>query len=206
MNCFTFLFCIFSLCLLQQRHFTLFCSVIDNVHAECLRWDAALVNVQKAIAESGDGFLDPGYQIKVNCHVRFINLPTPDSHFRLPFPNTDHIGLFVEAKGNVIRATQAKLLERRREYICSRCKEVIVATAEYSRMYVFEAPRHCSMPSCKGTMEQKSSEPLPIYCIDYQDIKIQELLSDRNIPRSITVTLENDLVDSCQPGDCITIW
>lgn len=43
---------------------------------------------------------------------------------------------------------------------------------------------------------------------DYQEIKLQEKLdiySAGTIPRSIVVILENDLVDSCKPGDDVTI-
>lgn len=32
------------------------------------------------------------------------------------------------------------------------------------------------------------------------------MLSDKNIPSALNVTLDRDLVDSCQPGDCVTIW
>lgn len=176
------------------------------MHEECKRWDETLLAIQKSIAESGDGFLDSGYQIKVNCHVRFVNLPTAGPHFRPPFPNANHIGQFVEVKGNIVRMSQGKLLERRREYICSKCKDVIVVEAEYIRMYAFEPPRHCSNQGCKGTVHQKNAQPLQQFCIDYQEAKIQELISDKNIPRSIVVTLENDLIDSCQPGDCVTVW
>lgn len=31
-------------------------------------------------------------------------------------------------------------------------------------------------------------------------------MSDKGIPPTITVTLDSDLVDSCQSGDCVTIW
>lgn len=31
-------------------------------------------------------------------------------------------------------------------------------------------------------------------------------MSEKNIPPTLAVTLESDLVDSCQPGDCVTIW
>lgn len=26
------------------------------------------------------------------------------------------------------------------------------------------------------------------------------------MPGSLVITLDNDLVDTCQPGDCVTIW
>ncbi len=49
---------------------------------------------------------------------------------------------------------------------------------------------------------------MPDSCIDYQEIKIQEhvnKLSVGTIPRSITVILENDLVDTCKAGDDVTV-
>lgn len=176
------------------------------MHDECIRWDNALLSLQKSIAENLDGFLDSGYQIKVNCHVRFVNLPSADPHFRAPFPSANHIGQFVEVKGNIVRMSQARLLELKREYVCSKCKDVILIEAEYMRMYAFEPPRHCSKHACKGTMYQKNIQPLQKFCIDYQELKLQELISEKCIPRSIIVTFENDLVDCCQPGDCVTIW
>lgn len=43
---------------------------------------------------------------------------------------------------------------------------------------------------------------------DYQEIKVQEKLdifSVGSVPRSVIVILEDDLVDSCKPGDDVTI-
>lgn len=36
-------------------------------------------------------------------------------------------------------------------------------------------------------------------------LHLQELSSEKNLPASITVTLEHDLVDKCQPGECVTL-
>ena len=43
---------------------------------------------------------------------------------------------------------------------------------------------------------------------DYQEVKVQEQvqrLDVGKIPRSLWVILEDDLVDSCKPGDDVTI-
>jgi len=43
---------------------------------------------------------------------------------------------------------------------------------------------------------------------DYQEIKVQEKLdvfSVGTVPRSVVVILEDDLVDSCKPGDDVTL-
>jgi DNA helicase MCM9 len=45
-------------------------------------------------------------------------------------------------------------------------------------------------------------------CKDYQEIKVQEQVAKLdigNIPSSISVILEDDLVDSVQPGDDVEI-
>jgi DNA helicase MCM9 len=43
---------------------------------------------------------------------------------------------------------------------------------------------------------------------DYQEVKVQEQVQKLDvgqIPRSLWVVLENDLVDSCKAGDDVTI-
>lgn len=121
-------------------------------------------------------YLDPNYQIKENCHVRFVQLPQDDKNpKRLEFPGHDSVGSFVEVKGNVVRMTQAKLLECKRDYICGRCKRITTVEAEYVQMFVIEPPKCCSNPegTCKGLPYQKIAHPLPEHCIDFQEIRIQ---------------------------------
>ena len=46
------------------------------------------------------------------------------------------------------------------------------------------------------------------YVQDYQEVKVQEQVQKLDvgqIPRSLWVVLENDLVDSCKAGDDVTI-
>lgn len=144
-----------------------------NAIAECAKWDAAILNVQKSIAEGNDAFLDQNYSIKVHCHARFVHLPPGDPRYKPVFPNSDHIGQFVQVKGNVVRMSQAKLLELKREYVCSKCNDSAVVETEYIKMYIFEPPRHCSNSTCKGSMRPKHAEPQPKFCVDFQEIKIQ---------------------------------
>lgn len=159
---------------LQQSKFPLFLAILQKTHTECLKWDAVLLDIQKRIVENGDAFLDDNYTIKVNCHVRFVNLPPPDPRYKLPFPNNDQIGKFVQLKVNVVRITQQKLFEQKREYCCSKCHETILVEAKYERMYVFDPPRSCAnAPTCKGQMHQKNLKPKAEYCLDFQEIKVQ---------------------------------
>lgn len=188
--------------------------MLENPHTECSRWDEALLDAQKKLLE-GNAFLDPGFQIKENCHVRFIGYSScaaaaevgEDQHQQC-YPNstTNHRpGSFIELQGTVVRMTQAKLLELRREYVCNRCKRSQCVRADYTRMFAIDPARSCSV-TCRGTMQPVQVKPQPQHCIDYQEIRIQEIDSERTMPASVVVTLENDLVDVAQPGDNVTIW
>lgn len=158
---------------LQQHHFDWFQAILYDVYKELPKWDAALLAAQKSIASEDEGFLETGYQIKVNCHVRFVHVPPPDPHFKLPFPNHDQIGQFREVKGTVVRMSQMKLLEIKREFVCSKCNTVVEIEADYSLMYRFDVPKNCAKAECKGNLHQKHVEPLPKYCVNYQELKIQ---------------------------------
>lgn len=131
---------------------------------------------QKLLLE-GNAFLDQYYQIKENCHVRFVRLPKETSVLMLgsAFTTNAQVGLLCEVKGNVARMSQAKFLERRRDYVCDRCKQTIIVEAEYSKMYVIEPPKSCRNPEgkCKGVPYQRSKQPEVTNCIDFQEIRLQ---------------------------------
>lgn len=157
---------------LQQSNFDWFEAILKDIYTELPQWNDALLTVQKIIAIDHEAVLDDVYQIKVNCHVRFFCFPL-DQRLNLPFPNNDQIRLFREVKGTVIRASQVKLLEIKREFICLKCHDVVEVEADYSQMYRFEVPK-CQNAQCKKTkMKQSQSEPLTENCTRYQDIKIQ---------------------------------
>lgn len=159
--------------LLQQKNFDLFYAILQRAHSECLRWDAALFELQKKIVEHDDAFLDDNYQIKSNCHVRFVDLPLPDPRYTQPFPTNEQLGQFVQIKANVVRITQSKLLEQKREYTCTKCSAGVLVEAKYGEMYIFDPPKTCPTDVCKGSMHQKGTKPKAEYCLDFQEIKIQ---------------------------------
>lgn len=164
---------ILSLGELQQQKFELFLAILNNAHTEAIKWDAALLEAQKQICQEHEHFLEPSYQIKVKCHVRFVGLPPPDPRYKLPFPNYSQVGKFRELRGSVARITQTKLLELKRDFICSKCKTVKTVEADYLLMHRFEVPRNCEQVGCKGNMQQQSPDPIPEYCVYYQEIRVQ---------------------------------
>ncbi|XP_036683152.1 DNA helicase MCM8 isoform X2 [Balaenoptera musculus] len=72
------------------------------------------------------------------------------------------------------------------------------------------AIHQCPVPACRGkSFTALRSSPLTA-TMDWQSIKIQESMSDDQreagrIPRTIECELVHDLVDSCVPGDTVTI-
>lgn len=163
-----------SLTDLRQRHNPWFEAIMANVHAETPKWDRALFNAQNTIVRTMEASLEPCYQIKANCHVRFVNMPAPiDPQYKMPFPNYMHVGQFREIKANVVRMSKTRLLEIKRDFVCNRCKQTIPLDADYELMYSFDVPAQCPTAGCNGALRQKDENLLPEYCVHYQDIKVQ---------------------------------
>lgn len=157
---------------LQQNHSDWFKAILEDIYIELPKWEIALLEVQKNIATEHEVLLENTYQIKINCHVRFIHFP-PNQHNNLPFPNIDQIRLFREVKGTVIRASSRKFLELKRTFKCQKCSDVVEIESDYSIMYQFNVPK-CKKPNCKSTVMKKLEiEPLRENATEYQDIKIQ---------------------------------
>lgn len=180
-------------------------AVIHDFENELKKWNAALLKIQTWFAEMEETSLQPNYSIKENCCVRFVNLQAINGK-KPPFPDNNQIGQFLEVEGIVVCTSQAKLLEVKRDYVCTRCFNVETIEADYIQMYTFESPKECSILYCPGTMHRKSEELVAHNCIDYQEIKIDEPAGNSNLPKSLVITLESDLVLMCQPGDSVVVW
>ncbi|XP_058825969.1 DNA helicase MCM9-like [Topomyia yanbarensis] len=194
---------------IQQKQLALYDALLRDPHQQLPKWNTSLVEAQKSLIE-GNMFLEPDFQIKHNCHVRFVNMPQTAAQAvrKVAFPNNDHVGQFLQIKGRVFRMSQANFLEFKREYVCNRCQHEFILEAQYEQSYVFDPPRCCPMASetgCKGFPQQKNGQPQPDYCRHFQEVRVQEIMSEKNVPTMLVITLENDLVDSCQPGDCVTV-
>lgn len=104
-----------------------------------------------------------------------------------------------------MRSSEAKLLKYEQTFVCIKCKTPILVAAEYEKKYSISQPKMCS-EGCSGKSFLHVDDDK---CKDYQEIKIQERVKDfgvGSIPNTMWVTLEDDLVDMCKPGDNVTIW
>lgn len=165
-NCF-----IRSLQHLKQHRIYWFEDLLANVHSALLKWNGSLYRAQRIISND-EKHLDTNYKIKIDCYVLFIHFP-PNLQCNLPFPNYDQVGLFREIKGTVVRTSQTKLLELKRDFICLKCHTITTINADYFMMYRFEMPNSCAKANCKGKVQRNHVRPPPEYCIQYQELKIQ---------------------------------
>ncbi|XP_023933953.2 DNA helicase MCM9 [Bicyclus anynana] len=145
--------------------------------------------------------------LKRNVQARIYGLPVCPELHRTVFPKNVDIGCFLKVTGTVVRVTQTKMLEYQRKYICMKCKFENLVEADFENRYILKAPTkclNCNKSSTLTAVNLVSRE----YCKDYQEIKIQEQvnkLSIGTIPGSMWAVLEDDLVDSCKPGDDVVI-
>ncbi|KAM4772331.1 DNA helicase MCM9 [Rhinophrynus dorsalis] len=151
------------------------------------------------------------FTMKQNLHARITGLPVCPELTREHIPRTRDVGHFLSVTGTVIRTSLVKVLEYEQDFMCNKCKHVLTVKADFEQCYSFSPPTVCTNEegcnSSKFTCLSDVSSPAS--CRDYQEIKIQEQvqrLSVGSIPRSMTVVLEDDLVDSCKSGDDVTVY
>ncbi|KAK5649225.1 hypothetical protein RI129_000254 [Pyrocoelia pectoralis] len=151
---------------------------------------------------------NPNLSFKENVCARVYGLPACPELHRSTFPRAEDLNLFLQITGTVIKTRDPKMLEYRRSYKCTKCKYIETVTASYDQRFVILPPKRCTNPDpCGGRNLISVGGLIAENCKDYQEIKIQEKASNVNstMPSSMWVTLEDDLVDTCQPGDDVTI-
>lgn len=133
------------------------------------------------------------------------------------FPKPRHFGLFLSIRGTVVKLSQTKMIERKKTFRCVRCNFHLDIQADYDQGYAIVLP-HFETCQCdpEKTKRNKTNRFQPIENKldprnrkDFQEIKLQEPFDQRfagsMTSYSMLVTLEDDLVDKCQPGDDVTI-
>ncbi|XP_055900609.1 DNA helicase MCM9-like isoform X2 [Biomphalaria glabrata] len=174
-------------------------------------FDRALVDAENKLKQD---LVKDGKQsqltVKTKVHVRVMSLPLCPELSRTTLPKTGDIGNFLSVTGTVIRTTLIRVLEHERDFLCSKCRAVNVAKADFEQYYSLCKPNVCTNEACGSNsfIPLEDSASGPSKCRNYQEIKIQEQvqrLSMGTIPRSMWVVLEDDLVDGCKAGDDVTI-
>lgn len=139
---------------------------------------------------------------KIHCRVTNYDTVTPLKHLK-----ANCYGKFVSVKGTVVRVSNIKPLCTRMAFECTNCATIQTAILPDGK-YVL--PSKCATEDCRGrTFQPKRSHSLT-ETIDWQTIRVQEIMNDDRretgrIPRTVDCELTDDLVDSCVPGDVVTI-
>lgn len=164
-----------------------------------------LIQAQKTIYENEK---DTRMNLKSKLFARLYNLP----HSQLiTIPTIGLKNRFIRYDGTIIKASVARMLESSQEYKCKKCGTEFNVELDCGQQSLFMKPTKC--PNKDGCNSDKfqyiaSEENFKMQIKDYQEIKIQEKLdnlSSGSMPKSCLVVLQDDLVDSCKPGDNVTV-
>ncbi|KAM9315778.1 DNA helicase MCM8 [Gastrophryne carolinensis] len=116
-------------------------------------------------------------------------------------------GKYVALRGTVVRVSNIKPLCTKMAFVCHMCGDIQSLSLPDGK---YTIPTKCPVPECRGRLfTPKRGSPLTV-TVDWQTIKVQEMMSDDQreagrIPRTVECELIQDLVDSCVPGDMVTI-
>lgn len=150
----------------------------------------------------------------LDAYVHEANLPL--IHARL----TDHTkltqlkslkancyGKLVSVKGTVVRVSSIKPLCTRLAFTCMGCGSVQGVSQNEGR---YTVPTSCHVQECRARSFVPDRSHKLTHTVDWQNFRIQEIISDDQkeggrVPRTIECEVREDLVDSCVPGDMITI-
>lgn len=150
-------------------------------------------------------------------HARIFHLPPTCCRTSVASMAASDVGKIVQVSGTCVRTSPVQMYESARTYRCTGkngCSRTFPVLADLEqRNNAMVNPDRCPLHTdgainsrCRGTnlqLEKNGSVHT-----DYQEIKIQEAASKigvGNIPRSLLIKLQHDLVDKCQPGDEVVV-
>uniref|UniRef100_A0A8C8VKP9 DNA helicase MCM8 n=1 Tax=Pelusios castaneus TaxID=367368 RepID=A0A8C8VKP9_9SAUR len=172
---------------------------IHQVLTKDLERYAAELQEQEGLPIDGEPIINVPH-----IHARVYNY---DPLTQLKNVRANCYGKYVALRGTVVRVSNIKPLCTKMAFICSTCGEVQSFPLPDGK---YSLPTKCPLPECHGrSFSADRSSPLTA-TVDWQSIKVQELMSEDQreagrIPRTIECELVQDLVDSCVPGDMVTI-
>ncbi|KZC10605.1 DNA replication licensing factor MCM8, partial [Dufourea novaeangliae] len=114
-------------------------------------------------------------------------------------------GRLVSVRGCVIRVGRVKHLAEWIVFACRKCHLQKIAKQPQG---IYTVPKKCNI--CGTSKFHPLLDSSQVKSISFQMIKIQELLNDEqnnkgSMPRVLDVELMDDLVNTCMPGDDITL-
>uniref|UniRef100_U3KGL8 DNA helicase MCM8 n=1 Tax=Ficedula albicollis TaxID=59894 RepID=U3KGL8_FICAL len=172
---------------------------IHQVLTKDLERHAAELQVQEGLPLDGEPIINVPL-----IHARVYNY---EPLTQLKNVRANCYGKYIALRGTVVRVSNIKPLCTNLAFVCATCGDVQGLPLPDGK---YTLPTKCLVPECRGrSFTADRSSPLTT-TVDWQSVKVQELMSDDQreagrIPRTIECELVQDLVDSCVPGDMVTI-
>ncbi|HVE36942.1 MAG TPA: minichromosome maintenance protein MCM [Nitrososphaeraceae archaeon] len=141
---------------------------------------------------------DYAEEIKDKIKVRIGNYSV---HKGLREINADVINKLISVPGMVVRTSEIKPLAKKIAYACLNCNTLNEAQL---KGLTLKKPMRCTQCSEK----ELEMDPENSYFTDFQLVRIQELPEDLpagQLPHYVEVTVMDDLVDRCRPGDRVLL-
>ncbi|KAH0483044.1 MAG: hypothetical protein KVP17_002937 [Porospora cf. gigantea B] len=116
----------------------------------------------------------------------------------------DAIGQMVDLRATVTRTTEVRPELRQATFQCSVCGSVL---APVSQQYKYTEPAVCTAADCSNKLSWALNFELSTFN-DWQKLHVQENANEippGSMPRRIDVVVRNSLVETCKPGDSVTI-
>jgi replicative DNA helicase Mcm len=145
---------------------------------------------------------DPDYVNSLDITTIKARITNYSDHVALRAIRSKHIGKLVHVSGIMMRASEVKPLLVQAMFQCRICDEKIPQTQEEGR---YTEPARCPLCDKKTPMRLLAQES---QFRDWQKVRIQESpdeLPPGQMPRSIDIVLEGDIVDVSRPGDLVKL-
>jgi DNA replicative helicase MCM subunit Mcm2 (Cdc46/Mcm family) len=177
-----------------------------NIWKEKPKWISALNDAQDAMMKSLlNNSIGEYYTVKSNFPVGFTNLPNTDNRF----PHFKNLWSLVQLKGTILKSKERGMKEVTIEYKCRKCKQTMLIHADRLTQFYFKIPYHCTHAGCNGTIycnDDPNNEEINMKrLIDYQEVTIQIFNKPNKSLMTILVELDEELMESCEVGDRVTI-
>ncbi|KAL4591966.1 hypothetical protein LXL04_004943 [Taraxacum kok-saghyz] len=189
---------------LDFQHFRKVCMLEEFYDAFERNPKEALLCMSAAVhkvlySKSNDEELDDSTKVNIRLHNH------PDSMIALKNLKAAYIERLVSVRGTVVKVSTVKPLVVQMSFTCAKCGTTIARDFPDGK---FSPPSVCVIQGCKSrSFNPIRSTAIPI---DFQKIRIQELLKSEHheegrVPRTVECELVEDLVDTCIPGDVVTV-
>ncbi|KAK3887660.1 hypothetical protein Pcinc_008244 [Petrolisthes cinctipes] len=144
---------------------------------------------------------------EANLPLIYARLTSQTTLTHLKNLKASYYGKLVSVKGTVVRVSSIKPLCSILAFSCLVCNNT-QGMRQVEGRYTF--PTSCIVQDCRSRSFVPDRSHKLTQTVDWQSFRIQEIISDDQreggrIPRTLECEVQEDLVDSCVPGDMITV-